>query len=232
MICGWDKTVSLNVRSRGSLSVGSQSESHVQGPALFYVDSEGTRLKGDVFSVGSGSTFAYGVLDQVRVKRLRMTLFLTASPCSSAHYWFRLLPGIPLGPYGYRGSRARPPRHCCCRSPRWIFRKHQQPVSCPRERMGVFGQQGYQRLVVPVRRREKSSERQGRGGRREYAGRVDDCHGLLRVGRSVYDDEMCFLPWRACVCKASNCKHQKGALKAAEALSSGIVPLYSSIANN
>jgi len=42
MICGWDKT----------------------GPALFYVDSDGTRLKGDVLSVGSGSTFAYGVLDQ------------------------------------------------------------------------------------------------------------------------------------------------------------------------
>ncbi|KAI5476075.1 20S proteasome subunit beta 5 [Pseudohyphozyma bogoriensis] len=34
------------------------------GPALFYVDSDGTRLKGDLFSVGSGSTFAYGVLDQ------------------------------------------------------------------------------------------------------------------------------------------------------------------------
>lgn len=42
MICGWDKT----------------------GPALFYVDSDGSRLKGDLFSVGSGSTFAYGVLDQ------------------------------------------------------------------------------------------------------------------------------------------------------------------------
>ncbi|KAF9246452.1 20S proteasome subunit [Melanogaster broomeanus] len=42
MICGWDKT----------------------GPALFYVDSDGTRLKGDLFAVGSGSTFAYGVLDQ------------------------------------------------------------------------------------------------------------------------------------------------------------------------
>ncbi|OAV86417.1 20S proteasome subunit beta 5 [Puccinia triticina 1-1 BBBD Race 1] len=42
MICGWD----------GS------------GPGLYYVDSDGTRLKGDVFSVGSGSTFAYGVLDQ------------------------------------------------------------------------------------------------------------------------------------------------------------------------
>ena len=42
MICGWDKT----------------------GPALFYVDSDGTRLKGDIVSVGFGSTFAYGVLDQ------------------------------------------------------------------------------------------------------------------------------------------------------------------------
>lgn len=42
MICGWDKT----------------------GPAIFYVDNDGTRLKGDVFAVGSGATFAYGVLDQ------------------------------------------------------------------------------------------------------------------------------------------------------------------------
>jgi 20S proteasome subunit beta 5 len=41
MITGWDK----------------------KGPQLFYVDSDGTRLKGDLFSVGSGSTFAYGVLD-------------------------------------------------------------------------------------------------------------------------------------------------------------------------
>ncbi|KAF9430472.1 Proteasome subunit beta type-5 [Podila epigama] len=41
MITGWDKT----------------------GPALFYVDSDGTRMKGERFSVGSGSTFAYGVLD-------------------------------------------------------------------------------------------------------------------------------------------------------------------------
>lgn len=31
---------------------------------MYYVDSDGTRLKGDIFSVGSGSTFAYGVLDQ------------------------------------------------------------------------------------------------------------------------------------------------------------------------
>ncbi|CAG8595632.1 10090_t:CDS:2 [Ambispora leptoticha] len=41
MITGWDKT----------------------GPNLFYVDSDGSRLKSNLFSVGSGSTFAYGVLD-------------------------------------------------------------------------------------------------------------------------------------------------------------------------
>ncbi|XP_074617731.1 proteasome subunit beta type-5-like [Acropora palmata] len=41
MICGWDK----------------------RGPGLYYVDSDGTRLSNDIFSVGSGSTYAYGVLD-------------------------------------------------------------------------------------------------------------------------------------------------------------------------
>jgi len=42
MIAGWDKKT---------------------GPALFYVDDDGTRLRGQRFSVGSGSTYAYGVLD-------------------------------------------------------------------------------------------------------------------------------------------------------------------------
>lgn len=41
MIAGWDK----------------------RGPGLYYVDSEGTRTTGKVFSVGSGSVFAFGVLD-------------------------------------------------------------------------------------------------------------------------------------------------------------------------
>jgi len=35
----------------------------VTGPNLFYVDDDGTRLKGSLFSVGSGSTYAYGILD-------------------------------------------------------------------------------------------------------------------------------------------------------------------------
>jgi len=41
MITGWDKT----------------------GPHLYYVDSEGNRLQSNMFSVGSGSSYAYGVLD-------------------------------------------------------------------------------------------------------------------------------------------------------------------------
>ncbi|MQM09737.1 hypothetical protein Taro_042611, partial [Colocasia esculenta] len=41
MIAGWDET----------------------GPGLYYVDAEGGRLKGKRFSVGSGSPYAYGVLD-------------------------------------------------------------------------------------------------------------------------------------------------------------------------
>mmetsp|Transcript_21373 Transcript_21373/g.24835 ORF Transcript_21373/g.24835 Transcript_21373/m.24835 type:complete len:286 (-) Transcript_21373:197-1054(-) len=42
------------------------------GPALYYLDNDGTRLKGDIFSVGSGSTFAYGVLDSYYRKNLTL----------------------------------------------------------------------------------------------------------------------------------------------------------------
>lgn len=34
-----------------------------RGPGLYYVDSEGSRTPGNLFSVGSGSLYAYGVLD-------------------------------------------------------------------------------------------------------------------------------------------------------------------------
>mmetsp|Transcript_29371 Transcript_29371/g.74879 ORF Transcript_29371/g.74879 Transcript_29371/m.74879 type:complete len:275 (-) Transcript_29371:312-1136(-) len=34
------------------------------GPGLYYVDSDGQRTKGERFSVGSGSLYAYGILDQ------------------------------------------------------------------------------------------------------------------------------------------------------------------------
>lgn len=41
MIAGWDK----------------------KGPGLYMVDNEGNRTPGQIFSVGSGSTYAYGILD-------------------------------------------------------------------------------------------------------------------------------------------------------------------------
>ncbi len=41
MIAGWDK----------------------RGPGLYYVGDDGTRVTNNIFSVGSGSTYAYGILD-------------------------------------------------------------------------------------------------------------------------------------------------------------------------
>lgn len=35
-----------------------------RGPGLYYVDSDGSRVNGKLFSVGSGSPYAYGVLDE------------------------------------------------------------------------------------------------------------------------------------------------------------------------
>lgn len=46
--------------SMGTMCAGVTPE---EGPALYYIDSDGTRLAGDRFCVGSGQTFAYGVLD-------------------------------------------------------------------------------------------------------------------------------------------------------------------------
>ena len=36
------------------------------GTRLFYLDNDGTRLEGDVFAVGSGGTYALGVIDANR----------------------------------------------------------------------------------------------------------------------------------------------------------------------
>jgi len=41
MVAGWDRS----------------------GPHLYYIDDDGTRVEGKLFSVGSGSTYAYGILD-------------------------------------------------------------------------------------------------------------------------------------------------------------------------
>jgi 20S proteasome subunit beta 5 len=46
------------------LSVGTMiSGFDGENPVLYFVDNDGTRLRGNVFSVGSGSTYAYGVMD-------------------------------------------------------------------------------------------------------------------------------------------------------------------------
>ena len=45
--------------SMGCMFAGNDST----GQHLYYIDNEGNRIKGDLFSVGSGSTFAYGILD-------------------------------------------------------------------------------------------------------------------------------------------------------------------------
>lgn len=50
MVAGWDRT----------------------GPRLFYVDSDGTRLEGELFAVGSGATYAYGVLDTATLSELTL----------------------------------------------------------------------------------------------------------------------------------------------------------------
>ncbi|KAL5466712.1 hypothetical protein EMCRGX_G030860 [Ephydatia muelleri] len=46
------------------LSIGTMISGYdSKGPGLYYVDSDGTRLTHHIFSVGSGSLYAYGVLD-------------------------------------------------------------------------------------------------------------------------------------------------------------------------
>ena len=45
--------------SMGTMFTGSDKT----GASLYYIDNDATRLKGHLFAVGSGGTFAYGVLD-------------------------------------------------------------------------------------------------------------------------------------------------------------------------
>lgn len=60
---------SLYSNRRAGLSVGTMImgfDPFDGGPRIFYVDNTGARIEGDMFSVGSGSTFALGILDQER----------------------------------------------------------------------------------------------------------------------------------------------------------------------
>ena len=66
-MCAASKLLANNMFSyRGmGLSMGTMVAGwDPEGPGLYYVDSDGQRTKGKVFSVGSGSLYAYGVLDE------------------------------------------------------------------------------------------------------------------------------------------------------------------------
>lgn len=76
-LCGWDKEAGNTdcvQRSEDSFSQDATAIAHSasphRGPKLIYVCSDGARLQGNIFSVGSGSPYAYGVLD----RELRWTL--------------------------------------------------------------------------------------------------------------------------------------------------------------
>ena len=66
----------------------------LQGPGLYYVDSEGGRLKGTRFSVGSGSPYAYGVLDNgcVILSLTVLCSFLFAFGANRSIHQFLLYP--------------------------------------------------------------------------------------------------------------------------------------------
>eukprot|EP00639_Heterosigma_akashiwo_P018737 CAMPEP_0206394894 /NCGR_PEP_ID=MMETSP0294-20121207/21691_1 /ASSEMBLY_ACC=CAM_ASM_000327 /TAXON_ID=39354 /ORGANISM="Heterosigma akashiwo, Strain CCMP2393" /LENGTH=100 /DNA_ID=CAMNT_0053848981 /DNA_START=486 /DNA_END=786 /DNA_ORIENTATION=+ len=65
---GMAKALALDLRSlRGAgLSVGTMLAGFDAGrrPRLFYVDDQGAHVAGGLFAVGSGATYAYGVLDE------------------------------------------------------------------------------------------------------------------------------------------------------------------------
>jgi 20S proteasome subunit beta 5 len=64
MIAGWDETKGECLGTLCFLIISLVfTRPSALGPALYYIDSDGTRLKGERFSVGSGATYAYGVLD-------------------------------------------------------------------------------------------------------------------------------------------------------------------------
>ena len=60
-------------QNRGlNLSVGTMimGFDEKDGPQIYYVDNTGARIHGDLFAVGSGSTFAYAILDTERRKEM------------------------------------------------------------------------------------------------------------------------------------------------------------------
>jgi len=55
------------------IDTGNANGNNGDRPIIYYVDNTGLRLRGDMFAVGSGSTFAIGILDTVgKAKREQM----------------------------------------------------------------------------------------------------------------------------------------------------------------
>lgn len=59
------------------------------GPGLYYVDSDGQRTKGERFSVGSGSLYAYGILDDGYRKDMPLEEAIELARRSIYHATFR-----------------------------------------------------------------------------------------------------------------------------------------------
>lgn len=59
MLCNIMKEYKGKGLSMGTMFTGSDKT----GASLYYIDNDATRLRGRLFAVGSGGTFAYGVLD-------------------------------------------------------------------------------------------------------------------------------------------------------------------------
>ncbi|XP_076840086.1 proteasome subunit beta type-11b [Brachyhypopomus gauderio] len=62
-LCGWDGDEG-SLRGRTRTGDEQITASKHTGPRLYYVCSDGLRLQGELFSVGSGSPYAYSVLDE------------------------------------------------------------------------------------------------------------------------------------------------------------------------
>ena len=59
------------------------------GPSIYYVDDSGARIRGDMFAVGSGSTFALGVLDTERRSDMTEDEAVTLGVRAIRHATFR-----------------------------------------------------------------------------------------------------------------------------------------------
>jgi 20S proteasome subunit beta 5 len=77
MIMGWDASNTTTDSNSNTTDTAGSGAGH-----LYYVDNSGARLKGAYFAVGSGSSFAYGILDAKY--RYDLSIDEAAEVCKSA----------------------------------------------------------------------------------------------------------------------------------------------------